>query len=59
MAGCTCKPIGQSCWDLVELSDATSDYRVYYALASNVMVLLLCGGDKSSQDADIERAIGH
>ena len=34
-------------------------YRVYYALASNVVVLLLCGGDKGSQDADIERAIGY
>ena len=36
--------------------DQGAGYRVYYALASNVVVLLLCGGDKGSQDADIERA---
>ncbi len=39
--------------------DQGAGYRVYYALASNVVVLLLCGGDKGSQDADIERAIGY
>ena len=33
-------------------------YRVYYAMAGAVVVLLLCGGDKGTQDADIERAIG-
>jgi putative addiction module killer protein len=31
-------------------------YRVYYALDGNVMVLLLCAGDKSSQDKDIRKA---
>ena len=39
--------------------DQGAGYRVYYALASNVVVRLLCGGDKGSQDADIERAIGY
>ena len=39
--------------------DQGAGYRVYYALASNVVVLLLCGGDKGSQDADINRAIGY
>jgi len=34
-------------------------YRVYYALTNNVVVLLICGGDKGTQDADIERAIGY
>lgn len=34
-------------------------YRVYYALENNVVVLLLFGGDKHSQDTDIERAIGY
>lgn len=34
-------------------------YRVYYALAGRTVVLLLCGGDKRSQRADIARAIRH
>jgi putative addiction module killer protein len=33
-------------------------YRVYYAMAGAVVLLLLCGSDKGTQDADIERAIG-
>jgi putative addiction module killer protein len=32
-------------------------YRVYYALAGSKVVLLLCGGDKRSQQKDIERAV--
>lgn len=32
-------------------------YRVYYAQRGNVRVLLCCGGDKRTQDADIKRAI--
>ena len=31
-------------------------YRVYYGEVDNIIVLLLCGGDKSSQSRDIERA---
>jgi putative addiction module killer protein len=31
-------------------------YRVYYVQRGRVLVILLCGGDKSSQDADIEKA---
>jgi putative addiction module killer protein len=31
-------------------------YRVYYTIKDNVVVILLCGGDKSTQDADIKRA---
>ena len=32
-------------------------YRVYYAQHGNVRVLLCCGGDKRTQDADIKQAI--
>lgn len=32
-------------------------YRVYFTNRGSVIVLLLCGGDKSSQKRDIERAI--
>jgi putative addiction module killer protein len=31
-------------------------YRVYYAVAGTQTVLLLCGGDKRTQDVDIELA---
>ena len=31
-------------------------YRAYIGEVGNTIVLLLCGGDKSSQDRDIERA---
>lgn len=31
-------------------------YRVYYMNRSKVLIILLCGGDKSTQDADIKQA---
>ncbi len=31
-------------------------YRVYVARKGNTLYLLLCGGDKSSQQKDIEKA---
>jgi putative addiction module killer protein len=31
-------------------------YRVYYAREGSKIVLLLCGGNKSTQNADIENA---
>lgn len=31
-------------------------YRVYFAQRGNTLVLLLCGGDKSTQNDDIETA---
>ena len=32
-------------------------YRVYYAKRGNTVIILLLGGDKSSQEKDIQRAI--
>ena len=32
-------------------------YRIYYAMLGQVCVLLLCGGDKRTQAADINRAV--
>ena len=31
-------------------------YRVYFGQDAGALVILLCGGDKSSQDADIRQA---
>jgi putative addiction module killer protein len=36
--------------------DIGAGYRVYYALDGNKIVLLLCGGDKKTQDSDINKA---
>ena len=39
--------------------DVGAGYRVYYAVADQEIVLLLCGGDKRTQDADIDRGCGY
>lgn len=39
--------------------DVGPGYRVYYAVAGAQVVLLLTGGGKRSQDADIDRACGY
>ena len=39
--------------------DVGPGYRLYYALSGKQVVLLLCGGDKGSQDADITRACAY
>ena len=43
---------------IVELRvDHGPGYRVYFTIRGGTLVLLLAGGDKGSQQADIERAI--
>jgi len=36
--------------------DTGKGYRVYYGMDGNTVVLLLCGGNKATQQADIEKA---
>lgn len=49
-----CEPVGEGVWEL--RIDWGPGYRVYYARAGETILLLLCGGDKRKQQADIERA---
>jgi putative addiction module killer protein len=37
--------------------DMSPGYRIYYALVGQRVLLLLCGGDKRTQDADIKRSV--
>lgn len=39
--------------------DVGAGYRVYYAIEGKQIVLLLCGGDKRTQDGDIHRACAY
>ena len=36
--------------------DVGAGYRIYYTIRNDAVVILLCGGDKSRQQRDIERA---
>jgi putative addiction module killer protein len=49
-----CKPVGEGVSELRLFFG--SGYRVYFGESGNDLVVLLCGGDKSSQDADIQQA---
>jgi putative addiction module killer protein len=49
-----CKPLNAGVCEM--RIDWGPGYRVYYAMAGK-RVLLLCGGDKRSQKADLQRAI--
>ena len=48
------RPVGSG---LSELRvDIGPGYRVYYQQRGDVLIILLCGGDKSTQQNDIEKA---
>ncbi len=50
-----CKPLTDGVWEL--RIDHGPGYRVYYARTGNTLLLLLVGGDKRSQQADIAQAV--
>jgi len=50
-----CKPLRQGLWEL--RIDWGPGYRVYYALVGKELLLLVSGGDKSKQSADIQLAL--
>lgn len=48
------KPVGDG---ICEMRIFTGPgYRLYYTIRNGQMILLLCGGDKSTQESDIEKA---
>jgi putative addiction module killer protein len=49
-----CEPVGEGVSEMK--IDFGPGYRVYFAQEGRVVYLLLCGGDKSTQKADIKHA---
>ena len=49
-----CKPVGEGVSEL--RVDYGPGYRVYFGQKGRTLVVLLCGGDKRTQDRDIRQA---
>ena len=49
-----CKPVGEGVSEL--RVDCGPGYRVYFGQKGRTLVVLLCGGDKSTQSKDIQQA---
>ncbi len=50
-----CKSLRDGVWELKV--DVGAGYRVYYAYVGNKVIMLTSGGNKKSQNRDIERAV--
>ena len=49
-----CKSVGNGVFEL--RIDYSSGYRIYFGQQGSTVIILLCGGDKSTQDKDIAKA---
>lgn len=49
------KSVGENVWEMREHFGA--GYRMYYLKQGDILIIMLAGGDKSSQQRDIEQAI--
>ena len=49
------KPVGEGVWEMREFFGP--GWRMYFVLRGAVLIVMLGGGDKSTQAADIARAI--
>ena len=50
-----CEPVGEGVSEMK--IDLGPGYRIYYGMIGRTIVLLLCGGDKKTQNKDIRRAL--
>jgi putative addiction module killer protein len=50
-----CEPVGEGVSEMK--IDLGPGYRVYFGMIGRTIVLLLCGGDKKSQNMDIRYAL--
>lgn len=48
------KSVGDEVYEL--RIDCGAGYRIYFAFRGKTIIILLCGGDKSTQQNDIEKA---
>ena len=49
------KPVGEGVWEMREFFGP--GWRMYYIKHGDVIIVMLGGGDKSTQQKDIERAV--
>lgn len=49
------KPVGEGVSEM--RIDHGPGYRVYYVNRGNTIIVILCGGDKTTQQSDIDRAL--
>ena len=49
------KPVGEGVSEM--RIDYGPGYRVYYTIRRNKLIILLAGGDKSTQSADVKKAL--
>lgn len=51
---CDCKPVGKGIFEL--RIHYSKGFRIYYKKQNQEIIILLCAGDKSTQEKDIQQA---